>query len=590
MSRANRHRLKDCYSLLLDNPIPSSLANGNRRQFFRSATALATASAAGTGTDLSASAVEQVLSAPAAVFVETDAGSAFQPAQKQGDQFTASHVSLACKRTPAGLALQVNAENNGALSRIILRWPITFSNETLYLGDAWERSYGDLQWRFLQPERIMPWYFAAHTPAKGTFMAGVQTQPHALSCWLVDGQGVSLWLDFRNGGSAAIPGDREIPAATIVSLRAPADEKPFSALGRFCAALCPSPRLAKTPLCGNNNWYYAYGRDFDAAAMLRDAGFLAELTQGANVRPYCVVDAGWTPGSTAPGGPWNRGDPQRFPDMPGLASKMRAMGVKPGIWIRPTALTKVDDPRRLRSGPVNAAEKPLDLTLPENIASVHDDIARMRSWGYELIKHDFSTFDIFGRWGFQMGVEITDAGWHFNDRSLTNAEIVLRLYQTIRNAAADGIVLGCNTIGHLAAGSFEAQRIGDDTSGHDWERTRRMGVNTLAYRLCQNGAFFACDPDCAAHTARTPWELDRQFLDLVAGSGAALFISADPRTTTPQQKQSYRRTLRQALSTTPGHCEPLDWIHTTAPRKWALQNQVKQFEWEPASGVDPRQV
>jgi alpha-galactosidase len=45
---------------------------------------------------------------------------------------------------------------------VVLRWETTFPGDTLFLGDNWERGYGDLQWRFLQPERIMPWYFAAH--------------------------------------------------------------------------------------------------------------------------------------------------------------------------------------------------------------------------------------------------------------------------------------------------------------------------------------------------------------------------------------------------------------------------------------------
>ena len=74
----------------------------------------------------------------------------------------------------------------------------------------------------------------------------------------------------------------------------------------------------------------------------------------------------------------------------------------------------------------------------------------------------------------------------------------MRLYQTLRAAAGDAVLLGCNTMGHLGAGLFEIQRTGDDTSGHVWERTRRMGVNTLAYRLPQNGTFFTCDADCAS--------------------------------------------------------------------------------------------
>ena len=114
------------------------------------------------------------------------------------------------------------------------------------------------------------------------------------------------------------------------------------------------------------------------------------------------------------------------------------------------------------------------------------------------------------------------------------------------------------------------------------------GINTLAYRLPQNGTFFACDPDCAAHTDRTPWELDRQFLDLVARSGAALFISVDPRTITPEQKAAFRAAMLVALSGgTPGGSEPLDWLHTTAPRVWRFGGERVTYRWEDPAGTSP---
>ena len=524
---------------------------------------------------------------PARVFVEK-AVNQLKQADRQGSRFTSGQVAVNLVSTTAGQEIRVTCQT-GPLSRVVLRWKTIFPGDTLFLGDHWERSYGDLQWRFLQPERIMPWYFAAHQEATGrTFMAGVKTQPSALCFWTVDAAGISLWLDFRNGGGPSQPGDREIAAATIISLTNAPEETPLAALTRFCRLLCPAPRLAPAPVCGNNNWYYAYGQNFDAEAMRRDAAFLAELADAHQNRPYCVIDAGWSPGSTVPGGPWTAGDPKRFPDMPGLASDMRKLGVRPGIWMRPTALMKVDDPHRLRAGPIETGEKPLDLTLPENLALIRDDVARVRSWGYELIKHNFSTFDIFEKWGFQMEAELTEGNWHFDDQSLTNAEIILRHYHTLRAAAGDALLLGCNTIGHLGAGLFEVQRIGDDTSGHVWERTRRMGVNTLAYRLPQNGTLFTCDPDCAAHTEHTPWELDRQYLDLVARSGTALFISVDPRTIQPKQKKAFRDALQTALSGgTPGGCEPLDWLHTTAPRQWSFGKEQFEYHWEEAFGTSP---
>jgi alpha-galactosidase len=518
-------------------------------------------------------------------------GNELKPADRQGSRFASGQTVVDLDRTVAGQEVRVSCPT-GPLSRVVLRWETNFPGDTIFLGDAWERSYGDLHWRFLQPERIMPWYFAAHQEASGrTFMAGVRTQPAALCFWTVDAVGISLWLDFRNGGGPARPGDRQLAAATIVTLATPKTESPHSALTRFCRRLCDAPRLAATPICGNNNWYYAYGRNFDADAMRRDAAFLGELAAGHKHRPYCVIDAGWTPGSVCPGGPWTAGDPKRFPDMPGLAIDMKKLGVRPGIWMRPTALMKVDDPHRLRAGPVNDEEKPLDLTLPENLALIHDDVARVHSWGYDLIKHDFSTYDIFGKWGFEMGAELTEGNWHFNDQTLSNAEIILRLYQTLRAAAGDALLLGCNTMGHLGAGLFEIQRTGDDTSGRVWERTRRMGVNTLAGRLPQNGTFFTGDADCAAHTDQTPWELDRQFLDLVARSGTALFISVNPRTIQPEQKAAFRAAMQMALSGgTPGGCEPLDWLHTATPRTWRMGREQVTYHWEEPAGANPLRI
>jgi hypothetical protein len=332
---------------------------------------------------------------PARVFVDHD-GSRLERADRVGRRFTTARAEVAVTGTAAGTAVRVTCPG-APLSRVLLRWEASFADETLFLGDHWERGYGDLQWRFQQPERAMPWYFAAHhAPSGRTFMAGVETQPAALCFWTVDAAGVSLWLDFRNGGSPSLPGDREIAAATIITLAA-TKESPLAALTRFCRLLSPRPRLAPAPICGNNNWYYAYGRDFDADAMRRDAAFLAHLAAGHANRPFCVIDAGWTPGGVCPGGPWTAGDPKRFPDMPGLASDMKRMGVRPGVWMRPTALTTVSDPRRLRAGPGSAEEKPLDLTRPENLELIRDDVARVCSWGYELIKHDFSTYDVFAK-------------------------------------------------------------------------------------------------------------------------------------------------------------------------------------------------
>ena len=99
------------------------------------------------------------------------------------------------------------------------------------------------------------------------------------------------------------------------------------------------------------------------------------------------------------------------------------------------------------------------------------------------------------------------------------------------------------------------------------------------------------DPDCAAHTAATPWELDRQFLDLVAKSGTALFVSVDPRTVTAEQKAAYREAMMLALSGgVRGGAEPLDWLHTTAPREWRIGGRRVTYQWEEAAGALPFRI
>ena len=117
-------------------------------------------------------------------------------------------------------------------------------------------------------------------------------------------------------------------------------------------------------------------------------------------------------------------------------------------------------------------------------------------------------------------------GWCFYERTKTTAEIILALYKTVLENAGDALILGCNCIGHLCAGLAHMNRIGDDTSGRDWERTRKMGINTLAFRLCQHKRFFDADADCAGITEQVPWELNRNWLDLLAHSGTPLFVSS----------------------------------------------------------------
>ena len=145
---------------------------------------------------------------------------------------------------------------------------------------------------------------------------------------------------------------------------------------------------------------------------------------------------------------------------------------------------------------------------------------------------------------------------------------------------------GCNTVGHLGAGYFESQRTGDDTSGRQWERTRRMGVNTVAFRLPQNNTFFAVDPDCVGITPAIPWNLNRQWLDLLARTGVALFISPDPTAIGPEQKAAIKDAFARVVN---GQAKavPENWLQDTTPEAWLSRTEKLRYHWAGTSGVDP---
>ena len=213
-------------------------------------------------------------------------------------------------------------------------------------------------------------------------------------------------------------------------------------------------------------------------------------------------------------------------------------------------------------------------------------------WGYEMVKHDFSTYDLLGQWGFEMGPQPTQPGWSLHDRSKTNAEVAAELYALIREELGERVLIdGCNTIGHLGQGVFDLQRIGDDTSGHQWERTRRMGVNTLSFRLPQNGTFFTVDPDLVGLTEAVPWEFNRQWLDVLARSGAATIVSAAPSMRGKEQQAALREAF-QIASTGGIAAKPVDWVETSTPERWRATRAMaemrdRRYHWSGNTGASP---
>jgi len=515
---------------------------------------------------------------PSAVFVQSGPADALTTAVRHGATWSAAGIDVSWSDG----VVDVTA---ASVARVAVRWSEPLAAEALVLGDAWERSYGDLQWRHQQPGRLLPWYFLTHDPRTGsTTGAGVDVQPNAFCGWTVDADGFTLWLDLRNGGGPTRLDGRTVTAATV--RRFEDAGTPWLTLHAAVAAMSSRlpARPEPAPVVGANNWYYAYGENFDEKAVLQDAVTIVELADGHPVKPFSVVDDGWYPGGNASGGPWDRGTPGVFDDLAGTAAAIKELGARPGLWFRPLLVREAGPWGRPGPGDGRA----LDPSYPEILELVRTDLQRFRDWGFELVKHDFSTYDVFGRFGPAMGARLTDSGWQFHDPTRTTAEILLAFYREIRSAVEDVVLIGCNTVGHLAAGLVDVQRTGDDTSGRDWERTRKMGVNTLAFRLPQHNRFFTVDADCVPCTPETPWELNQRFLELVARSGTALFVSVDPKARTEQSDRALSEGIRLALSGGDASgIEPVDWLVNTTPNEWRTGSGTVRYDWSRPWGADP---
>ena len=519
-------------------------------------------------------------------FIELTTETKTVTAKWENDNYNLDDINVKLNQDNEHLAIFLTAQTS-KVKWIKLRWNnLSWDKNVRFLGDAWERGYGDMEWKGMNPNRFMPWYFCAKSEAKSVCY-GVKVRPSAMCFWQVDSLGMTLFLDVRCGGSGVNLKGRVIKLADVIACEM-RDCTSFEAMQEFCGQMCEDPILPKYPVYGSNNWYYAYGKSSESE-ILADCDYILNLTKDIENKPYMVIDDCWQEHhrlNEYNGGPWTKGN-EKFPDMKALAEKLVQKGVRPGIWVR----LLLNEDENIKNEWRLSHNNCIDPTNPEALNYIKEDIKRICNWGYTLIKHDFSTFDLFGKWGFQMSPLVTDDGWHFYDDSLTSAEVVKLLYKAILDASVEAsngeaLILGCNTIGHLGAGYMHINRTGDDTSGVDWERTRFMGVNTLAFRLPQHGKFYEIDADCVGIDGGISWSMNKQWADVLAQSGTPLFISVRPNILDETEKQELHEILKVA-SKQEHHVIPVDWEETTCPEHWQDKDHDIdcKYQWFEETGL-----
>ena len=464
----------------------------------------------------------------------------------------AAQVSLA----PGDGGVRVRVSSSEPLSFVRLSWRRDFAADTRFFGGDWERTYGKTCWMGRDELRPMPWYFLAEEKGR-TSGWGVKVQPGAFAAWVVTNGCVVLVLDCRAGSDPVELGDRTFEACTIVSRAGILGETPYRAAQAFCRMMCDRPRLPKAPVYGYNDWYCAYGRN-TAEGFLTDAKTVLALADGLGNRPFAVCDDGWQAAED-----WRGVNARWGLDMDRVAARLRAADIRPGLWYRPLKHF-ADDPTR-----------------PAVAETVRGDIAAFRRWGYELLKIDFITYDWNHAWNPQGVSPVTRDDLHWRDRTRTTAETVRAFYRTFREAAGEDVtIIGCNALDHFAAGLFEVQRTGDDTSGCDWSLTELCGPNALGMRAHHHGTFYAQDGDCAGLSCAgaIDWARNRQWIDLLSRSGGAFFVSWYHDYLDAAAKTALKEAFARAAVPQPA-AEPLDWQERTSPVSWRCGEDSVSYDW-----------
>lgn len=447
----------------------------------------------------------------------------------------------------------------------------------IVLGDAWERAYGELCWEKTHSNKIMPWYFVAYDYEK-VYGFGVKTQPNALCSWKCVDNEIMLIMDLRNGSSPISLQEDYFEVCSIVTGEYYGDI--YDAIRAFCSKMCENPISPERPVFGGNDWYCCYG-DNSFSKVVEHTKKIVECSQGLEYKPYMVIDDGWEichhqsekDYEYYNGGPWKYCN-MNFNDMKYMAETIKNMGAIPGIWFRPLwTVEKFPEEYYLKHDGVKYT---LDPSVPEVLEQIKSDIVCLKNWGYRLIKHDFTTFDIFGKWGFEL--EQAEK-INFHDKTKTTAQIIKNFYNVIREAAGDEVVvMGCNTLSHLSAGIFDIQRTGDDTSGIDWERTKKYGINTLAFRMPQHKTFYCVDADCVGITPSISWDKNKMWLDVLAKSGTPLFVSIAEDMPWADIKNDIANAFKMTCENEQTS-KPLDWFESKIPQKWESVYGIDKYVW-----------
>jgi len=220
--------------------------------------------------------------------------------------------------------------------------------------------------------------------------------------------------------------------------------------------------------------------------------------------------------------------------MPRLAEDMRRRGVRPGIWMRPLYTTAALAEGRVggtSGGHARSQRAGRDRAGAAGCAAA-------AGWGFELIKHDYSTYDLLGRWGFALNAEVTSGEWHSRTR---RAPPPRSCWRSTSDSPGGGR-RAADRLQHVRAPGGRVARIAAHWGRHqraDFDRTRAWASTRWRF-AGRSTAPSSPRTRTALPSRRSCLGPGRAMAGLVARSGTPLFVSADPRATGPSKNAPWR--------------------------------------------------
>ncbi|MBI5471674.1 MAG: alpha-galactosidase [Ignavibacteriae bacterium] len=461
------------------------------------------------------------------------------------------------------------------------------------LTDSWERCYGDAGIRSLSVDAPVRSAWDVHLfdtrNRTNCNLSYFQIPSGKLSFHLKrqsNGEAADLTVrsDTHAGTHGVALGPNETFSAGEIMIRF-TDGSVFDALESYAELIATRnniPRPALLPV-GWVDWYFAKGLTTEKD-ILENLDFLARELKDFGLE-YVQLDSGWQLGiETSPpphnviaGGPWIPNS--KFPHgMQWYAEQIKERGLKPGIWVRPFQMVDGATERREHPGWFNKKGQ-MDFSNPEVLERVRTLFRQLvNDWGYEYIKYDFPSYDLFDAWG----PSLFESHWAHADpqtQTITGIQVYRNALEAIRTSAPNTPLLACNSVMPSTLGLANVFRIGDDVG--DWNRTFTYGVRSVGARYYTNGVYWTNDPDCLL--VREPFTIDqaRMWASLVVLSGGVVFISERLHELPPERLDIIKKAMPVYRNPGKGYAfgRPMDLLENDPPEVWNLEVRKRFGKW-----------